>query len=68
VTLATMVNAPVRVDARLFAEAEATECPDPGWQAFPDAAAELAADVERRWQQAPGSRAEPTGYSLPSSP
>ena len=52
VTLATMVNAPIRVDARLFAKADATECPDPGWQSFPDAAAELATDVERQWQQA----------------
>jgi RNA polymerase sigma factor (sigma-70 family) len=52
VTLATMVNAPIRVDARLFAEADATECPDPGWQSFPNAAAELAADVERRMEQA----------------
>jgi len=52
VTLATMVNAPIRVDARLFAEAERAECPDPGWQSYPAAASELAADVERRMQQA----------------
>jgi bifunctional DNase/RNase len=45
VTLATMVNAPIRVDARLFADAEAAECP--AWQAYPAGAAELAADAGR---------------------
>ncbi len=55
VTLATMVNAPIRVDARLFAEADTTECPDPEWQSYP-AAAELAADVERQMQLARQTR------------
>jgi RNA polymerase sigma factor (sigma-70 family) len=48
VTLATMVNAPIRVDARLFAEATAAECPDVAWRSYPAGAAELAADHERR--------------------
>jgi Domain of unknown function (DUF151) len=48
VTLATMVNAPIRVDARLFAEAAAAECPDVAWRSYPAGAAELAADHERR--------------------
>jgi len=52
VTLATMVNAPIRADARLFAEADAAECTDPGWQSYPSASAELAADVERQMDQA----------------
>jgi len=45
VTLATMVNAPIRVDPWLFAEAAAAECPDVPWQSYPQAAAELAADA-----------------------
>jgi len=52
VTLAAMVDAPIRVDARLFAEADAAECEDPGWQSYPSASAELAADVERQMEQA----------------
>ena len=52
VTLAAMVDAPIRVDARLFAEAGAAECEDPGWQSYPSASAELAADVERQMEQA----------------
>jgi RNA polymerase sigma factor (sigma-70 family) len=52
VTLATMVNAPIRVDSRLFAEAEAADCPDPEWPSYPAYAAELAADAQRRMQQA----------------
>jgi RNA polymerase sigma factor (sigma-70 family) len=49
VTLATMVNAPIRVDARLFAEAQAAGCPDLPWQSYPTGTAELAADGERRF-------------------
>jgi RNA polymerase sigma factor (sigma-70 family) len=50
VTLAAILNAPIRVDARLFAEASDTECPDVPWRSFPAATAELAADAERRMQ------------------
>jgi RNA polymerase sigma factor (sigma-70 family) len=46
VTLATMVNAPIRVDSRLFADAETAECQP--WQAYPAGAAELAADADWR--------------------
>jgi RNA polymerase sigma factor (sigma-70 family) len=63
VTLATMVSAPIRVDARLFADADATECPDPGWQDFPNAAAELAADAERRFFVAPQRRGRAQGQA-----
>jgi RNA polymerase sigma factor (sigma-70 family) len=63
VTLATVADAPIRVDARIFAaeadaaEAEAAEAADKdaegcrGWQAYPTGAAELAAETERYWRQ-----------------
>ena len=63
VTLAAMVNAPIRVDSRLFAEAEATECPDPEWQSYPAYAAELAADAQRRMQQARRRRPRAPGQA-----
>jgi RNA polymerase sigma factor (sigma-70 family) len=52
VTLASVVSVPIRVDARLFAEANATDCPDEQWQSYPTGTAELAADAERRFDVA----------------
>jgi RNA polymerase sigma factor (sigma-70 family) len=63
VTLATMVNAPIRVDTRLFAEARAGECPDMAWQSYPAAAAELAADAERRFFVAAQRRGRAQGQA-----
>jgi len=63
VTLATMVNAPIRVDTRLFAEARSGECPDLPWQSFPAAAAELAADAERRFFVAAQRRGRAQGQA-----
>ena len=63
VTLATMVNAPIRVDTRLFAEAGSGECPDLPWQSYPTGAAELAADGERRFYVAPQGRGRAQGQA-----
>jgi uncharacterized protein len=56
VTLASVVGVPIRVDARLFAEATAADRPDLPWQSYPTGAAELAADGERRFFLAPQRR------------
>jgi len=63
VTLATMVNAPIRVDTRLFAEARAGECPDLAWQSYPTGTAELAADGERRFFVAAQRRGRAQGQA-----
>jgi RNA polymerase sigma factor (sigma-70 family) len=75
VILAAVADAPIRVGARLFAEASADAGagvvvvdPDaarrPGWQAYPTGAAELAAETERYWRQfgpGRGREIEPPG-------
>ena len=63
VTLATMVNAPIRIDARLFADAGAAECPDLQWESYPAGTAELAADAERRLQMARQGRRRGQGQA-----
>lgn len=49
VTLAAVTGAPVRVDARLLADPDATRMGD--WESFPAGAAELAAETRERWNQ-----------------
>lgn len=73
VILAAVADAPIRVGARLFAEASAdadagVADPDapgcPRWQAYPAGQAELAAETERYWRQfgpGRGREIEPPG-------
>jgi bifunctional DNase/RNase len=49
VTLAAVTGAPVRMDARLLADPDATRKGD--WESFPAGAAELAAETRERWNQ-----------------
>jgi RNA polymerase sigma factor (sigma-70 family) len=45
VTLAAVTGAPVRVDARLLADVNATGCPE--WESYPTGTAELVVETER---------------------
>jgi bifunctional DNase/RNase len=47
VTLALVVSVPVRAGAGLFADADAADCPDLNWRAYPTGTAELAAETEK---------------------
>ena len=49
VTLAAVTGAPIRVDARLLADPDATGHTD--WESLPTGAAELAAESEHRWRR-----------------
>jgi len=58
VTLAAVTGAPIRVDTRLLADANATGCPE--WESYPTGSAELAAETERRIRSLrEGRRREP---------
>lgn len=64
VTLAAVTGAPVRVDARLLADPDATGHTD--WESLPAGAVELAAESEHRWRRLPEERGRwPGGRGSP---
>jgi RNA polymerase sigma factor (sigma-70 family) len=74
VTLATVTDAPIRVDARVFAaeaaapDAETVDATGrPEWQSYPTGAAELVAETERRMREFGPGRSQERAGGFPAS-